>query len=150
MDIELDGTGFRILVGPYAGFLATPQLDSEGGLRVGAMAETWFSGRFGLQLLGDIGIGQSYQHLAVGPTMRALFPVPGLALPISLRADMLHHRDGGLTVFPSLAADLRICAGKATALRIGGHGGYGPRGGFLGGMSVGVTWRSNSPWKGEE
>jgi hypothetical protein len=147
VNIELDSSGFRYAVGAYAGFDSAPLL-ADGGLRVGAMGETWFNGRWGLQFLGDLGTGGSYKHFAAGPSLRTLFPAPGLALPIALRADFVHQDGLGLTVFPTAALDLRICAGKATSIRIGAAGGYNPaRGGFLGSLDVGLLFRGGSPWQ---
>ncbi len=147
--LDLDGGGFRFALGPYTGLFMHPDLGSS-TLRLGAMAETWFSGRLGLQFAGDIGTGDAYKHSSAGLALRTLFPAPGLAMPIALRADMLHHNDGGTTVYPTLATDLRICSGRTASIRVGASGGYSPRGGFLGGLSFGVLWRGNSPWLGEE
>lgn len=150
VDITLDGSGFRFALGPYAGLDMAPNIATSGA-RLGAMGEAWFTGRWGLQLLGDIGTEGAYQHFAVGPAVRTLFPAPGLALPIALRADMVYQGDAGLTVFPTLALDLRICVGRATSLRIGAAGGVNPgRAGFLGSVDVGLLFRGGSPWKDAE
>ncbi len=150
VSIDLDGTGFRFALGAYAGMDYAPLLDS-GGLRAGAMGEAWINGRWGLQAMADVGTDGDYTHIAVGPSVRALFPAPGLALPFALRADMIYQSGVGLTVIPTAALDLRICAGKATSFRIGAAGGYNPsRGGFMGSVDVGLLFRGGSPWKNSE
>ncbi|MBT3218184.1 MAG: PEGA domain-containing protein, partial [Proteobacteria bacterium] len=153
VSIDLDGKGFRFALGPYAGIDIAPGVTGNGA-RVGAMGEAWFNGRFGLQFSGDLGIDGQYSHFAVGPAVRALFPAPRLALPIALRADIVKQKGVDKPiVFPTLAIDLRICAGRNASFRIGAAAGIAAVGAsnlagskFMGSLDLGVLFRGG-PWK---